>query len=62
VFLAPPWPEIFTQDAERKQTEAEAIATYNRMHEVYTRLGYSIMQLPLTTVEERVQFVLENIS
>ena len=24
-FLAPPWPEIFTQDAERKQTLAEAL-------------------------------------
>jgi predicted ATPase len=60
VFLAPHWPEIFTQDAERKQSEAEASATYHRMVDVYTRLGYHICQLPLTIVEERVQFVLEN--
>lgn len=61
VFLAPPWPEIFTQDAERKQTGEEAIATYNMMVTVYSNLGYHICRLPLSTVEERVQFVLENI-
>ena len=27
VFIAPPWPEIFTQDSERKQTLAEAERT-----------------------------------
>jgi predicted ATPase len=62
VFLAPPWPEIFTQDNERKQNEEEAIATYNMMKEVYTHLGYQICQLPKTTVQERVQFMLANIA
>jgi predicted ATPase len=61
VFLAPPWAEIYTTDKERKQSEAEAIATYNTLVTVYAKLGYRTIRLPLTTVEERVQFVLNNI-
>ncbi|OQP47937.1 ATPase [Niastella yeongjuensis] len=57
VFLAPPWPGIYTNDKERKQSEAEAIATYDMMVNVYSKLGYEINLLPLTTVDERVKFV-----
>jgi predicted ATPase len=57
VFLAPPWPEIFTQDAERKQTLAEAEATCRVMRDVYTGLGYELMELPLTPIAERAAFV-----
>lgn len=62
VFLAPPWPAIYTQDAERKQSPEEAIATFNTMSDLYTNLGYEIILLPLVSVTERVQFVLEKIS
>jgi predicted ATPase len=57
VFIAPPWPAIFAQDAERKQSIEEADATYRAMVEVYSGLGYELLPLPLATVEERVQFV-----
>ncbi len=39
VFVAPPWPEIFAHDAERKQSFAEAQATYEAMIETYSALG-----------------------
>jgi predicted ATPase len=57
VFLAPPWREIFVQDAERKQTFAEADATFRAMQEVYTGLGYELLLLPMGSVAERVAFV-----
>ncbi|EHL97353.1 hypothetical protein HMPREF9946_04233 [Acetobacteraceae bacterium AT-5844] len=57
VFIAPPWREIFGQDAERKQGWQEAQATYDAMRRVYTRLGYTLVPLPLRTVEERVAFL-----
>lgn len=57
VFVAPPWPEIFVQDAERKQTLADAEATYRTMVEVYSSLDYELVSLPRVSVEERVQFV-----
>lgn len=57
VFIAPPWPEIFVADAERKQSLAEAEATYRAMIEVYTGLGYDLVALPRAPVAERVRFV-----
>jgi predicted ATPase len=61
VFIAPPWPAIFRQDTERKQTLAEAEATYQAMVEVYSSLGYELVTLPLASVAERARFVGERI-
>lgn len=58
VLIAPPWPEIFGLDAERKQSFAEAQATYETMIETYSGLGYELTALPLDSVQERVRFVL----
>ncbi len=58
VFVAPPWPEIFTQDIERKQSFEEAQATCAEMIETYSALGHEMILLPLASVEERVRFVL----
>jgi predicted ATPase len=58
VFIAPPWPQIFAPDAERKQSFEEAQATYEVMMETYARLGYDLIPLPLGSVRERLQFVL----
>lgn len=57
VFLAPPWLDIFRTDQERRQSWAEAVATYESMLRVYTEFGYEIVDLPLVSVEERVAFV-----
>ncbi len=57
VFIAPPWPEIFTRDAERKQSIAEAEATYHAMVEAYSGLGYALLELPEAPVAGRAAFV-----
>lgn len=61
VFIAPHWPAIYAQDAERKQDEAEAAATHAMMARVYAELGYTLIPLPLAGVAERVRFVRERI-
>lgn len=61
VFIAPHWPAIYAQDAERKQDETEAAATHDMMARVYTELGYDLVPLPLASVAERVRFVTERI-
>jgi predicted ATPase len=61
VFVAPLWESIFTQDRERKQSIEEARATYPVMVDIYSRLGYELVLLPLATVEERVAFVRDSI-
>lgn len=61
VFIAPPWREIFSQDTERKQDFAEAVRTYDAMVSVYTKYGYQLVEIPQTTFEKRVEFVLDKI-
>lgn len=57
VFIAPPWPEIYVRDAERRQSPREAERTYAHMVTVYTEYGYELVELPRAPVEERVRFV-----
>ena len=61
VFIAPPWPEIFGQDAERRQDWDEARRTHGAMREVYAELGYALTALPLGSIEERADFVWERL-
>lgn len=62
VFIAPPWPEIFTGDAERKQDFAEAARTHAAMAQVYPELAYTLVELPRASVEDRADFVLEHLA
>ena len=58
VFVAPPWPEIFAQDSERKQSLGEAVRTHDAAVKIYTEFGYEIVPLPKAPVEERLRFIL----
>lgn len=62
VFVAPPWPAIYAQDAERKQTLEEAVRTYEALVTAYADCGYELVRLPLVSVEERARFVLDAIA
>ena len=57
VFIAPPWRDIYDTDAERRQSFEDAGATYDVMVEVYSSLGYELIELPCTSVEDRAAFV-----
>jgi predicted ATPase len=59
VFIAPPWPEIFTQDAERKQPFDVAVRTYEALAATYAGLGYELLELPRAAVDERVDFIVD---
>ncbi|EGF96815.1 Uncharacterised protein [Brevundimonas diminuta] len=62
VFIAPVWPEIFGQDAERKQDLDEARRTSDAMAETYPRFGYELIELPRAPVAERLDFVLTTLT
>lgn len=62
VFIAPVWPEIFGQDAERKQDLNEARRTFEAMAETYPRFGYELIELPKAPVAERLAFVLKSLT
>lgn len=58
VFLTPPWPEIYRQDAERQHGLDAAVVEYERLLRDYPALGYEIVELPKVPVGERADFVL----
>ncbi|MBB5328091.1 AAA family ATPase [Tunturiibacter gelidoferens] len=57
VFLAPPWRAIYTTDTERKQTFEEALFSFEQAMKAYTHCGYDPILLPLTTPNDRADFV-----
>lgn len=58
VFMAPPWPEIYSTDTERQQTLEDAISVYRVNTEVYEEYGYTIVEIPRGPVAGRVDFIL----
>ncbi|MEY0452306.1 AAA family ATPase [Proteus terrae] len=61
VFIAPPWPEIYTQDQERKQTEKEAEETYLAMIAVYRKYNYNLIEIPKIEINDRANFIINKI-
>jgi predicted ATPase len=61
VFLAPPWPEIYAADAERRHDLEAAIREYDRLTIDYPSLGYEVVVLPRTGVAERADVVLASV-
>jgi predicted ATPase len=62
VFLLPPWSEIYVQDPARWQTFGEAETIYRHIKATYLAAGYQLKELPRSSVNERMKFVLKNIN
>lgn len=58
MFMAPPWPEIYGTDPERRHDIDAALAEYDRLLHAYASLGYEILTLPRISVEARADHVL----
>jgi predicted ATPase len=61
VFLAPPWPEIYRTDPERRHSFDVAVVEYQRLLDVYPSLGYEVIILPKVSVSQRANFVLSRL-
>ncbi len=62
VFFAPPWRDIYTDDAERTEGWDHAQRIYGPMRDVYVELGYRVVELPRAPVAERLAFVKDAIA
>ncbi len=62
VFLTPPWPEIYVQDAERRHDRQAAVAEYDRLLRCYPALGYRTCVLDRCSVAQRADFVLDTLA
>jgi predicted ATPase len=61
VFVAPPWPEIYETDAERRHTLQAGLVEHRRLEAELPALGYQVLILPKTPVAERADFVLAHL-
>ena len=59
VFLAPPWPEIYLTDPERRHGFDFAVVEYSRLLEIYPALGYEVVILPKIEVAKRADVVVK---
>ena len=57
VFLVPPWPELFVNDAERQHSFAAAVIEYESLVTVYQDFGYEVVVMPQATVAARADFL-----
>ena len=62
VFMAPPWPEIYVTDSERRHSLDAGVAEYRRLVDAYPALGYEVTILPKVGVAERAEFVLRTLT
>jgi predicted ATPase len=57
VYLTPPWPEIYQQDATRRHGFAEAVAEYDALRDWLPAWGYRIRDIPQLPVDDRVAWL-----
>ena len=61
VFYTPIWAEIYTNDSERKEDIITAKKIENVLLTTYQSFGYTLMEVPKLTVNERTAFILSKI-
>ena len=61
ILRAPAWPDIYRQDEQRVQTLEEAVASDHAVSAAWRRFGYEVIDLPLTTVAERLEFLRQRV-
>lgn len=59
VFLTPPWPEIFENDADRRHGMDAALEEYERLVRAFPCFGYEVVDLPKRPVHARANFLLD---
>lgn len=62
IFVLPPWQDIYVSDDERYENYEQAVLIHKHLLETYEKYGYSIVEVPRDTVENRVNFVLNHLS
>jgi predicted ATPase len=61
VFFTPPWPELYTVDAERRHSLDVACAEYVALLESYPAKGYGVTVVPQGPVQDRVDWILARV-
>jgi predicted ATPase len=61
VFLLPPWKAIYRQDNERYESFEQAEELHQFLLKSYQDFDYSVIEVPVGTIEKRVDFMLNKL-
>lgn len=61
VFVLPPWKDIFVPDEMRRKTFDDYVAFHQLIVDAYEGLGYKLTRVPFVSVEDRMNFVLNEV-
>lgn len=59
VFICPPWQQIFINDPQRPESFEQSGMIYQNLKTIYTKLGFTIIEIPKTSISERALFLLK---
>jgi predicted ATPase len=61
IFILPTWKEIYISDEERYESYEQALLIQEHLVETYQKYGYELIEIPKDTVENRMQFILNQL-
>lgn len=61
VFMAPPWPDIYHFDDDRRHSFKDAVAEHEDLMTRLPTWGYDCLELPKTSVTERADWVIQSL-
>lgn len=61
VFMFNGWKEIYANDDERKMDFETANNFGIKVKKIYENLNYSVIDVPITSIDERIEFILQRI-
>lgn len=61
IFVLPPWEDIYQQDNERYESFEQAEKLFNFLKNSYSKYGYTVNEVPVGSVQHRVQYILNQI-
>jgi predicted ATPase len=62
IFILPPWQEIYVSDEARYENFEQAKLIYDHLTETYQNYGYELVEVPKDTLDNRILFILDEIS
>jgi predicted ATPase len=61
IFILPPWEEIYESDSERYENFEQATTIYKHLAETYKKYGYTLIEVPKDSVDNRILYILDKI-
>ena len=61
ILMTPPWQEIYQSDNERYESYEQSLSIHNHLKKTYLELEYSILDVPIGSIKDRVRFILNSV-